>query len=143
MKHVVQFVVLLIGVFLTGCNELHPLEPYPKSFYDPVQLISPTINEVLDNGCYDHSNPVEWYFDWADRKSAEKYQLYVIGPSGSAPLINKSDIDTSEYYFSDYGYISKNRIGWTWKVRVMVNGTWSVWSDIWTFDVEPIDTDCP
>ena len=112
-----------------------------------VQLIAPVNNAVMDNSCY-ISNVVldkrEWFFDWNDFPSAQKYHLFVIGPSVTNPVIDNEYIFTSEFSSeSTGGYIAnKNRLGWTWKVRAMVNGVWTNWSEIRTFDVEPLNTDC-
>lgn len=107
-----------------------------------VNLILPENNALLDNGCYGQSNKITWYFDWNDFPNAEQYHLYVIGPNAKNPVIDK-DIVESEYKDESDGYIAnKNRLNWTWKVRAMVDGVWTDWSETRTFDVEPLNTDC-
>ena len=108
-----------------------------------INLISPENGAVLDNGCQDFSDLIEWYFDWDDFPSAERYHLFVIGSSAQYPVIDNDNIEVSEYLSSEKAYvIPSNAKDWTWKVRAYVNGEWIGWSEERTFDVEPINTDC-
>jgi len=108
-----------------------------------VQLIAPDNNAVLDNGANICSNLIEWFFDWNDIPSAQKYHLFVKGRTAINPVIDNENISISEFSSSSYSYIvNRNIEGWTWKVRAMVNGVWTDWSEIRTFDAEPLNTDC-
>lgn len=106
-------------------------------------LLTPGPNETLDNGCYNSSDPISWYFDWSDYPYATSYNLYVIGQYATYPIID-AVIPYSEFQDISYGYISDaNRLGWTWKVRAFANGEWQPWSETRVFNVEPANTDCP
>ncbi|MBT3958556.1 MAG: hypothetical protein HN645_01025 [Gemmatimonadales bacterium] len=106
-------------------------------------LLSPTSGQVVDNGCVGWTDPKVWYFDWTDVAGSTTYQLYVIGPGATNPVINDSATD-SEYQLSGTGYvIDSNRQGWRWRVRGYTRGVWGDWSEERLFDVEPLGTDCP
>ena len=108
-------------------------------------LISPEEGAVLDNSRLDGSDDIVWDFDWSDCEGATQYHLYVIGPTAINPVIDHNNITSSSYQHIRHGsyIIERNRYGWTWKVRVRVGGQWSEWSEIRTFDVEPLNTDPP
>src|SRR5262245_16651025 len=91
----------------------------------------------------DHSDPIIWDFAWQAVPGATKYQLFVISANAPFPLINNSDLASPSYHHEGRGaYVAnQNRFGWRWKVRAMVDGAWTQWSDERTFDVEPLDTD--
>jgi len=106
-------------------------------------LISPSEGAVLDNGCQDQSDPLEWAFDWDDCIPVTMYHLYVHHVGSEFPLINDSTITVSSYNTGGYGYIANhNLLNWHWRVRAQVNGTWGAWSEERTFEVEPLNTDC-
>ncbi|MFH1032494.1 MAG: TRAP transporter substrate-binding protein DctP [Chloroflexota bacterium] len=118
-----------------------PTLPPPTITLPPAPiLISPASGAVLDNGRYDGRDNIVWEFDWSDTAGVNQYQIYVVGPDGQYPVINYAT--TSSYYgIARAGYIAdSNRVGWVWKVRGLVNGVWSGWSQR-TFNVEPVDTD--
>ena len=106
-------------------------------------LLSPADGVVLDNGRTDRRDEIIWDFDWSDFPGATRYHLYVIGGSATFPVISNRDIKVSSYHHvSRGGYIiDRNRYGWTWRVRAMVGGRWSEWSQARTFDVEPVNAD--
>lgn len=108
-------------------------------------LISPGADAVLDNGRTDTLDAVTWDFDWSDCPRATQYQLFVIHEGAQNPLINDSRITASSYHHERQGsYITnQNRFGWTWRVRAMVDGRWSDWSETRIFAVEPVDSDPP
>jgi serine/threonine protein kinase len=107
-------------------------------------LISPEQNAVVDNGRYDRADDEIWDFDWSDCPEATKYHLYVKLPQAKNPVIDVADLVTSSYNHTENAYVADfNRHGWTWKVRAQINGQWGDWSELWTFDVEPLDTDPP
>jgi hypothetical protein len=106
-------------------------------------LISPRSGAVLDNGCSDKSDEIRWTFNWRGVLGATKYHLYVKGANAQYPLINKSNLTTSNYIHKTFGYIAnQNRNNWKWKVRAYVNGNWGGWSTERSFNVEPLNTDC-
>ena len=110
----------------------------------PPTLISPQNGTVLDNGCKDHSDSIEWDFDWSDVPGATKYHIYVILENAVNPVIDAITTASSYHYSSLGAYIEDaHRFNWTWKVRAgNDSGEWSEWSEVRYFDVEPLDTDC-
>ena len=107
------------------------------------KLLSPADGATLDNGRTDRLDDIIWDFDWSDVEGATQYHLYIIGSEATIPVIDSSNITSSSYHHVSHGsYIAEyNRYGWTWKVRAKVDGQWSEWSETWTFDVEPVNTD--
>lgn len=110
-----------------------------------VALQSPKAGALLDNGRTDGEDSIEWDFDWSDCRGATQYHLYVIGPGAKNPVIDVDTGATSAYHTVGLGeyIVNNNRFGWTWKVRACVNGQWGEWSEVWVFDVEPVDADPP
>jgi hypothetical protein len=111
---------------------------------DPLspRLISPSPGAVLDNGCLDKLNPIEWSFSWAACRDAARYHLYVIGGTATIPMVDVNTPDTS-FNVSTLGYIAPgNDKGWRWWVQAERNGVWTDPSPPQIFDVEPVNTDC-
>ena len=97
----------------------------------------------MDNGRRDRGDSIVWDFDWSDCAGASSYHLHVIGGNAAFPVINDQNVSASAYHFASQGayIIENNRYNWTWKVRALIGGNWTAWSDSRTFDVEAIDTD--
>jgi hypothetical protein len=115
---------------------------------DP-QLSAPTLlfpqnNAVMDNNCEDYSDSIDWAFSWNSFSGATRYQIYVIGPYPIVNPIIDTIVTSTSFNFSGTGYITDaNRLNWTWRVRAGNDrNEWSVWSQR-SFDVEPVNTDCP
>lgn len=108
-------------------------------------LVAPDRGAILDNGRLDRRDPIVWEFDWHDVPGASRYHLFVMGASAAFPAIDHSTLIPSSYRHEDRkSYIAdRNRDDWRWKVRAMVDGRWTEWSEQRTFDVEPLDTDGP
>lgn len=107
-----------------------------------IRLTSPRNNAVLDNGCTNRTNRVNWGFAWQKVNGASYYHLMVYKP-GKNPFINIQKIQRSSYLTNRRSYVSNsNRFGWKWKVRAFVNNRWTNWSTERTFNVEPVNTDC-
>jgi len=107
------------------------------------EMVSPSEGTLMDNGCSDQSDTEDWEFEWSTCPGAQAYALFVMGATATIPVI---DIQTSNTSFErqSVGYIAdQNRLGWSWKVRAMQNDVWGEWTPEGTFDVEPLDTDCP
>ena len=102
-------------------------------------LDKPAAGATLDNGAFDGSKAYAWDFDWSDVPGATQYHLYVIGPKGKVPpFINNPTLtsSSSNRFETKGGYVAdSNLLGWRWKVRALVNGVWSDWSEERTFDV--------
>lgn len=111
----------------------------------PPTPIMPENHAVMDNGCRNMGDPIEWEFKWSAVPKATSYHLHVIGALATKPVINNSRLSDSMYRHKPTGgyIIKRHQRGWRWRVRAFVNGAWSEWSEERTFDVEPVDTDCP
>jgi hypothetical protein len=105
------------------------------------QLSSPVNGAVLDNGCGDSSNLLTWDFAWTACPGATQYNIWAKHPDISEAAT--AFVDTTSYRRQGY-YAVPNiyRLGWRWKVKAMVNGLWGDWSELGTFNVEPLNTDC-
>lgn len=107
------------------------------------RLLSPDEGATLDNGCTNGQNGTLWEFDWSDCPDAEVYELY-LELRGSVGPFNHPGLTESEYAALENRVVFEEaRFGWIWKVRAKINDIWSDWSPERSFDVEPIDTDCP
>ena len=122
---------------VAGNNESEPIEIH---LLRDKNLLYPASSDILDNGCKNSSDGFNWFFDWTNIPGASKYHLYVISSTASNAIINKDDIDNSEFnYFSD-GYVYTYE--WKWKFRALINDNWTEWSNEKYFKVEPQGTDC-
>jgi hypothetical protein len=106
----------------------------------PPTLLSPNDSAVLDNGCNNSSEQMQWSFDWTDVAGATQYNLYVYRTGSPSPFINVYPT-TSQHLYSSYSYVS-DLTNWKWKVRSAVGSFWSDWSPERSFSVEPVNTDC-
>ncbi len=124
----------------TDCAEPDP-DPDPAP--SPVTLLEPTPGQVLDNSCYGGADPMEWYFRWTPVEGATQYHLHVMGRTAIYPLVDNAYLTQAEYHWNGTGgyIVDGNRLGWTWKVRALVDGVWTDWA-VGSFDVEPLGTDC-
>jgi len=106
------------------------------------RLIMPADDAVLDNGRTDGSDTVTWAFSWTACPEADAYELFVIHPPSTLPVVDRV-FNLTNYTRRAHGsyVIDANRFGWTWKVRARSGGQWGNWSAIRTFDVEPVNTD--
>jgi hypothetical protein len=63
-----------------------------------------------------------------------------MGPTAAWPLINNSTLTSPSFQFKSTGYVGEPSLrGWRWKVRALVQGIWTDWSEERTFDVAPLD----
>jgi len=106
-------------------------------------LIAPEDGAVMDNGRSDGKDHIIWWFDWSDVIGATKYHLYVIRPDGHT-AIDKDDCNESCWIalFPNIGIVS-GLFNWKWKVRAFIDDRWCGWSEVRSFDLEPINTDPP
>ncbi len=108
-----------------------------------ILLVSPPRNAVVDNGCFAHNDDQVWEFDWTDVPGAERYHAYVYHPGASVPVLDRDDLRESYRVLRTKSYVSDvYRTGWHWRVRALVDGTWTPWTDEQPFDVEPANSDC-
>ena len=127
---------------VTPLTPLSPVTPVSPETTVPV-LLSPGEGAVVDNGCGDSSDPMEWTFDWSEVPRAERYHVYVMGRTARIPAVD-AEVAGSFYSKRSNAYVAdQNRLGWRWKVRAFVDGTWREFTPERSFDVEILDTDCP
>jgi len=105
-------------------------------------LLTPAEGAKMDNGCANGTNGILWEFDWSDCANPEAYEIYLKQRNAQEPL-DRSGLTTSSYTVLENRFVpEESRLGWFWKVRAKVNGTWGNWSPERNFDVEPVNTDC-
>jgi uncharacterized protein (TIGR03067 family) len=106
----------------------------------PPSLLEPRAGAVLPNGTLDRSRTAAWEFKWSSVPGASNYHLHVMGATAKTPLVDRSNLTSSEYRHESRGYvIDRNRLGWRWKVRALVGDVWTEWSEERTFDVQPLE----
>jgi surface protein len=130
---------------LTGCNSPAEVSAACAQPCNPA-LTTPMNGAILDNGCtppYQSTNSSDWFFDWTICPEATLYHLYVKHPTASNPLFEDSTLTTSQYNLILTDSYTSSIVGWEVKVRAFIDGAWSDWSPVITFDVEPPGTDCP
>jgi hypothetical protein len=128
---------------LLGREVPPPLKEPPVLTPGPT-LIKPAAGATLDNGSIDFSKLMVWEFDWSDVPGATQYHLYVIAPTAKLPSTNNPTLTSSSYRNESKGSVADHvRLGWRWKVRALVKGTWTDWSEERTFDVAPLDDSKP
>ena len=119
----------------------------PESAFevDPLypRLTSPSAGALLDNGCTNSPERINWEFRWSACASASRYHLYVIGPSATIPVVDDDRLRDAAFDSSRIAWVGDpNRRGWRWQVRARFAEGWGDWSPEQTFDVEPVNTDC-
>ncbi len=107
----------------------------------PPTLVSPPDRAVLDNGCDDHSDLMTWDFAWSEVPGATGYHLWVKNAGGSVPMLDQVGLKTTAFRYVSNSYTPMSD-GWQWRVRAVVNGGYGEWSELRTFTVEPVNTDC-
>ena len=106
-------------------------------------LVAPLPGAVLDNGCRNFSDLMQWRFDWQSCPGADAYHLWVKGSTATIPVIDSAAFTDSEHTRESFGFVAnQNRRGWRWRVRARYGTEWADWTPEQTFDVEPEDTDC-
>jgi serine/threonine protein kinase/tetratricopeptide (TPR) repeat protein len=119
--------------------EVPPTLKEPPILTPGPSLLMPAAGAILDNGANDGSKLRVWEFNWSEVPGATRYHLYVIGPTATLPVINNLTLTAPSYRDEGKGYFATQyRLGYRWKVRALVNGTWTDWSEERTFDVTPV-----
>jgi hypothetical protein len=110
--------------------------------------LAPRLIEPLNNSTFLQPKAGQWRFDWEDIPDVEKYEIVILGPSASVPLvqarINKPEFKIESRKAEDKtvarkeSYIAGHNLrGWSWKVRAQYNnGNWGPWSKENRFNVE-------
>ena len=133
----------LLALVLSSCGgDSTPTTPAQLTGCVPT-LLSPATGALLDNGCFDFSNPIVWDFAWSECPGADLYHLHVIGPNATIPVIDNLDLTATTYHSERTAWIDDARVhGWRWRVASRQRGVWNDWSAERTFEVEPVQTDC-
>jgi hypothetical protein len=81
--------------------------------------------------------PELWEFSWSKVPRAELYYIYIAHSTLIDHPVVSQEVDVT--FFRTQFRPSSVEVckGWTWKVRAMVGGEWSNWSEVRTFDVMP------
>ncbi len=107
-------------------------------------LVSPPDSVFLDNGCLDRSDGIVWTFKWDDCTEAIYYQLQVWHDSASSFLIDIETPNSKYIHLQDSSYIvPKYGKNWHWVVIAFSEKGGGLRSETRTFDVEPLNSDCP
>jgi hypothetical protein len=106
-------------------------------------LLTPANGAILDNGCFDFSEPQIWDFDWSDTPGATAYHLHVMRSGSQTPVIDLPGLTRSSDQRATNSFVGEPFLnGWQWRVRAEIQGTYRDWSATRSFSVEPPDTDC-
>jgi hypothetical protein len=105
-------------------------------------LISPAQGALVDNGCSQHQDIMRWEFTWIPVPGGTEYRLFVMHPGAVIPVYDGPASDTG-HVVESYAYVTDtNRFGWEWHASAVVDGERRM-SEVRTFDIEPLNTDCP
>lgn len=136
--------VTLLALLLASCASNAEQPPPPDEPYPAPMLISPVIGAVMDNGRTDGKDSIIWDFDWLDVPGATQYRLRVFNSVAIPGLV--LDLNGATTTSSSYHHVSPSSCigeqyyhGWTWTVMAKVGGQWSDWSEMRTFNVEPVN----
>ncbi len=142
MKKIIYFLCFGLCACADPSESITGLKNPVSSLAVGPALLSPDKDEILDNGCWDKSNPIIWDFDWNDVSDAEQYHIYVKGLNAIYPAVDTYVTNSQYQYLCDRCYITPyNSKNWNWKVRAKVKGEWTDWSTL-PFEAEEINTDC-
>ncbi len=111
---------------------------------EPPSLIEPLDGGTVDNGCSNDGRFDEQIlipFEWNSVTNATEYNIYAKIPNAQIPIV---DVITSNinYTYSCNGCFT-NAYSLEVKVRALVNGSWTAFSNVTTVFYEPVNTDCP
>jgi tetratricopeptide (TPR) repeat protein len=119
--------------------DIPPALSEPPMLTTGPSLVKPAAGATLQNRVLLYSAKKVWEFGWSEVPGATRYHLYVTGGGAHVPTIHNSTLTSSSYRLEDQGAIpNENRLGWTWKVRALVDGAWTDWSEQRTFNVAPM-----
>jgi hypothetical protein len=105
-------------------------------------LVAPAQGAEMDNGCWDGSDLMSWYFDWEDCPAADAYHLYVKGATARFPAIDSAGLTNSEYLSEGFGWVAPDHRDWFWRVRARFGTQWADWTPERIFHPEVVGTDC-
>jgi hypothetical protein len=124
-----------VGAFVAGVLVERNYPAMLGSASTSPKLLSPVDGAVLKNNV-----PDMWEFSWSKVPKAERYHIYIAHSTLiDSPAVSQ-EMDVPVYRMPNPHLMRSSgplRQGWTWKVKALVGGEWSKWSDVRTFDVEP------
>lgn len=102
-------------------------------------LVSPEPGAVLESGSPGRTRQRLWQFRWSAVADADRYHLIVQGATARFAMIDLPNLRSPRFDDRSTGYVAGQHLkGWRWRVRAMVDGEWTAWSEETTFDVEPM-----
>jgi len=101
----------------------------------PAVPAAPVLVTPIEQALLPPPETSEWRFDWEDIPNAAKYQIAVIPPNSTVPLI-EAEVRSSHYVRPRGRALPSNSSGWTWRVRAQTrDGVWRGWSETRGFEV--------
>ena len=127
-----------------GRNTVTDPPPPPPALGCVPSLQSPQTGAVVDNGCSGFADLKTWEFSWSACPNVESYHLFVQHAAASRLTIDDPSLTSTTFRQESRSYVlNDNRLDWRWRVRSRQQGVWGDWTPERTFNVEPLDTDCP
>ncbi|MDX2128976.1 MAG: jacalin-like lectin [Chloroherpetonaceae bacterium] len=106
-----------------------------------ITSLFPLANSVLDNGCNNREDPMDWFFQWNPTDNAAIYHFEVYR-EGEPPTISETKLHSNFFSFNTTGFVDNQKLSnWHWRVRAQINGSWSAWVDH-PFSLEGNNNDC-
>ncbi len=100
----------------------------PPTINNIPKLLKPAANTTLANGMQNNSISYTWYFDWANVPNAQQYEILISHPTNAGKSLRKT-VTKSEYKLvQKHHKSSAELLGWSWKVRAIINGSYTNWS---------------
>jgi hypothetical protein len=103
----------------------------------PPALADPAGGATLPNP----NPPTGILLRWQPVVNASRYWLQVELPNRSKPLVDKQDLEETSLHIKLARAVPRETAhDWRWRVRAMVNGQWTDWSETRTFGLaDPVD----
>jgi hypothetical protein len=127
--------------------EVPPTLKEPPVLTPGPTLLKPAAGASLDFGRskYSHLRDMSriWEFNWSEVPGATQYHLHLFRPDGMIFINNPTLTSSScrveaERFLVDWVLLDRR-----WKVRALVNGIWTDWSEERTFAIAPLDDSKP
>lgn len=117
----------------------------PRYRPPPPTPLYPHYGAEVDNACRDFRETLTRRFEWTEVPGASRYHLHARRVGSRNPAIDLAHLREPFFYEEARGsYVAPHLLtGWEWRVRALVNGAWTDWSEPQPFHHEPLDTDCP
>ena len=122
-------VLCIVGAaFLAGMWVGHSFIPPFSTALNSPDLLEPVQGAVL-------KRDGQQAFSWSKVPQAEKYHIYIAHSGNMDRPIVDQEMEVNVFQMSPQWFSVST--GWTWKVKAQVDGEWSKWSEVRSFDVEP------